>query len=235
MTDSFPSGGRAIVIGASGGIGGAVADILDASRQFSEVVRLSRRSAIPLDLIDEASIAAAASRISQSHAPVRLVFVATGLLSDKSTSPEKSLRDLDAATLAHVFAVNAIGPALIARHFLPLLPREGKSVFAALSARVGSIGDNHLGGWYGYRASKAALNQIIHTAAIEVARSRPDAICLALHPGTVATPLSAPFFKSGLSIQSPTEAAASLLNVIDGSKPTDSGGFFDYRGERIAW
>ena len=226
---------RAIVIGATGGIGHALADLLETSGSFTEVVRMSRKSSRPIDLTDETSIATAAAAINQAPTPIRLVIVATGLLSDQVTSPEKSLRDLDAATLAHLFAINTIGPALVAKHFLPLLPREGKSVFAALSARVGSIGDNNLGGWYGYRASKAALNQIVHTAAIELARTRPAAICVALHPGTVATPLSEPFFKSGLSVQTPEEAAQRLLDVIDRLTPADSGGFFDHKGDRIAW
>jgi NAD(P)-dependent dehydrogenase (short-subunit alcohol dehydrogenase family) len=212
-----------------------MAHALEASGQFGEVVRLSRRSAIPIDLTDEASIEAAANAIKHTQTPVRLIIVATGLLSHETTSPEKSLRDLDASTLAHLFAINTIGPALIAKHFLPLLPRDGKSIFAALSARVGSISDNKLGGWYGYRASKAALNQIIHTAAVELARSRRDAICVALHPGTVVTPLSEAFFKSGLSVQTPIEAALNLLKVIDALQPADSGGFFDHKGDRIDW
>jgi NAD(P)-dependent dehydrogenase (short-subunit alcohol dehydrogenase family) len=188
-----------------------------------------------IDLTDEASIQNAAIGIAERQMPVRLVFLATGLLSDARTTPEKSLRDLDAATLAHLFAINTIGPALIAKHLLPLLPRDGKSVFAALSARVGSIGDNRLGGWYGYRASKAALNQIIHTAAIELARTRPEAICVALHPGTVATSLSAPFAKHGLGIQEPEAAAFRLLTVIDRLQQQDSGGLFDHRGDFIPW
>lgn len=232
MSGTFPSGSVAVVIGASGGIGRALVERLKDDAQFTDVVGLSR-SQNGFDLTDEASIEAAARSLAGST--VRLVIVATGLLSDQVTTPEKSMRDLDAATLAHLFAINAIGPALIAKHFLPLLPREGRSVFAALSARVGSIGDNSLGGWYGYRASKAALNQIVRTAAIELARSRPDAVCVALHPGTVATPLSEPFFKSGLSVQTPDEAAQRLIGVIDGLTAADSGGFFDHRGERVPW
>jgi NAD(P)-dependent dehydrogenase (short-subunit alcohol dehydrogenase family) len=229
---SFPVGGLAVVIGASGGIGSAVCDSLDRSARFSDVVRMSR----PIfDLTEEASIEAAASRVADKRTPVRLIFVATGLLSDDAITPEKSLRDLDGATLAHLFAINTIGPALIAKHFLPLLPRDGKSAFAALSARVGSVGDNRLGGWYGYRASKAALNQIVHTAAIELARTRPQAICVAIHPGTVATSLSWPFQKAGLSVQAPAEAADRILHVVDGLGIKDSGGFFDYKGDAVAW
>jgi NAD(P)-dependent dehydrogenase (short-subunit alcohol dehydrogenase family) len=133
------------------------------------------------------------------------------------------------------FAVNAIGPALLMKSLLPLLPRTGKAVFATLSARVGSIGDNQIGGWYSYRAAKAALNQLVHTAAIELKRTRPEAICVALHPGTVATPLSAPFAKAGLKIRPPEEAARDLLAVIESLSPAQSGGFFDYRGTEMPW
>jgi NAD(P)-dependent dehydrogenase (short-subunit alcohol dehydrogenase family) len=137
--------------------------------------------------------------------------------------------------MAHAFAINAIGPALLMKHFLPLLPRSGRSVFATLSAKVGSIGDNHLGGWYSYRASKAALNQLVRTAAIELSRRQPQAICVALHPGTVATPLSSPFAKSGLQVQAPDLAAQRLLAVIDALTAEDSGGFFNHQGERLPW
>jgi NAD(P)-dependent dehydrogenase (short-subunit alcohol dehydrogenase family) len=233
--ESFRAGGTAIVIGATGGIGSAIADAIEGSAHFGETIRLSRRGSIPIDLTDEASIEAAALAVGDRQAPVRLIVIATGLLSGGDMVPEKSLRNLNATTLARLFAINTIGPAIIAKHFLKLLSRDGKSVFAALSARVGSIGDNDLGGWYGYRASKAALNQIVHTAAIELARTRPAAICVALHPGTVATPLSEPFSRSGLAVQTPAEAAGRLLTVINGLTATDTGGFFDHRGERIIW
>ncbi|WP_293884379.1 SDR family NAD(P)-dependent oxidoreductase [Sphingomonas sp.] len=222
------------MIGSSGGIGAAVADALDGDASFSGVIRLSCQSD-GFDLRDEPSIERAAAAIKARPEPIRLIFVATGLLSSEDIAPEKSLRDLDAGTLATLFAINTIGPALVAKHFLPLLPRHGKSMFAALSARVGSIGDNQLGGWYGYRASKTALNQIIHTAAIELARSRLEAVCVTLHPGTVATRLSQPFAKSGLPVQSPAEAAGRLLSAVAGLCAEDTGGFFDHRGERIAW
>jgi NAD(P)-dependent dehydrogenase (short-subunit alcohol dehydrogenase family) len=137
--------------------------------------------------------------------------------------------------MARAFALNAIGPALIMKHMLPLLPRTGKAVFATLSARVASIGDNRLGGWYSYRASKAALNQLVRTAAVELARRAPNAICVALHPGTVATSLSAPFSKDGLDIQTVDVSAARLLDVIDGLSPDQTGGFFDHLGAPIPW
>jgi NAD(P)-dependent dehydrogenase (short-subunit alcohol dehydrogenase family) len=184
--------------------------------------------------LDEASLAAAAA-FAASQGPLRLVIDATGFLHDDSRRPEKSWRELDPTHLAKAFALNAIGPALLMKHLLPLLPREGRSVFATLSARVGSIGDNRLGGWYSYRASKAALNQLMRTAAIELARRQPQAICVALHPGTVDTPLSSPFSRSDLEIQAPDVAAERLLQVIAGLGPQDSGGFFDQRGQTVPW
>lgn len=217
-----------VVIGAGGGIGAALAAALEARGEA--VLRLSRRSDPPLDLLDEASIAAAAAHAGEG---LRLVLDATGFLHDARFRPEKSLRELDPAHLAHAFAVNAIGPALLMKHFLPRLAREGRAVFATLSARVGSIADNRLGGWYAYRASKAALNQLLRTAAVEVARRRPQQILVALHPGTVATPLSAPFSKAGLDLQTPEEAAARLLAVIERLTPAQTGGFFDHRGEAV--
>lgn len=217
-----------VVIGAGGGIGAALAAALEARGEA--VLRLSRRSDPPLDLLDEASIAAAAAHAGEG---LRLVLDATGFLHDARFRPEKSLRELDPAHLAHAFAVNAIGPALLMKHFLPRLAREGRAVFATLSARVGSIADNRLGGWYAYRASKAALNQLLRTAAVEVARRRPEQILVALHPGTVATPLSAPFSKAGLDLQTPEEAAARLLAVIERLTPAQTGGFFDHRGEAV--
>ena len=160
---------------------------------------------------------------------------ATGFLHDERQAPEKSWQQLDAARLARSFALNAIGPALIMKHVLPLLPRSGKAVFATLSARVGSIGDNRLGGWYGYRASKAALNQLVRTAAVELARRSPQAICVALHPGTVATPLSAPFAAAGLDIHTPAAAARNLLAVVDRLTADANGGFFDWQGKPVPW
>ncbi|MFM9853684.1 MAG: SDR family NAD(P)-dependent oxidoreductase [Sphingomonadaceae bacterium] len=235
MMTSFASGGCAVIIGATGGIGSALADFVEGQGVFETVVRLSRSSALPVDIMSEASIADVATEIGAVGMPIRLIIVATGLLKGQGVSPEKGWRDLDAGALATTFAINTIGPAIILKHFLPLLPREGKSVFAVLSARVGSIGDNRLGGWYGYRASKAALNQLVHSAAIELTRTRPEAICVSLHPGTVSTPLSVPFVKSGLDVQSPDQAAARLVSVIDGLKPSDSGGFFDHLGHSIPW
>lgn len=155
---------------------------------------------------------------------------ATGILSDARMQPEKALRALDPALMARSFAINAIGPTLLMKHFLPLLPRDRRSAFATLSAKVGSVADNRLGGWYSYRASKAALNQLVRTASIELRRTHPQAICVAIHPGTVATRLSQPFQKSGLEVLTPARAAAELIEGLDRITPGDSGGFFDRHG-----
>jgi NAD(P)-dependent dehydrogenase (short-subunit alcohol dehydrogenase family) len=217
-----------VVIGATGGIGAALADGLEASGRSP--IRIGRQTTPALDLLDEASIEAAATAIGPE---IDLIIDATGFLHSPDYQPEKSYRQLDPVNLAINFSINAIGPALLMKHFLPLLSRTKRSVFATLSARVGSIEDNHLGGWYGYRASKAALNQFVRTASIELARTNKMAICIALHPGTVDTALSSPFAKTGLSLQTPSDAAQRLLSVIDQLKPGDNGQFVDAAGQRI--
>ena len=232
---SSPPDGLAVVIGASGGIGAALRARLETSGHFADVISLSRQSVPGVDLTDEASIEAAALDIARRNQALRLVIDATGFLHGNGFMPEKSLRHLDPAHMAHAFAINAIGPALLMKHFLPLLPKQGKSVFATLSARVGSIGDNRLGGWHSYRASKAALNQFVRCASIELARSKPEAICAALHPGTVDTQLSTPFAKTGLDVRPPEQAAADIIEVIERLDRADSGGFFDHKGAAIHW
>lgn len=231
---SFPPGGLAVIVGASGGIGDALQRALSGSASFERVIGLSR-TADGFDLTDEATIAKAAGSVAALGISPRLIIVATGLLHDDDMQPEKSLRQLNPEHLARSFATNAIGPILVAKHFLPLLPRQGKAVFAAISAKVGSIGDNHLGGWYGYRAAKAALNQFIHTASIELRRTHPDALCVTLHPGTVATDLSAPFRRSDHEAVDPGHAAARLLTVIDGLGSDDTGLLFDHTGLPLPW
>ena len=230
---SFPRGSLAVVVGAGGAIGQALSARLAADKSFGKVAGFSRTSTTALDVTSEGDVAAAAELVDAIGLPLRLVVDATGFLHGEEMSPEKSWRQIDARHMAHAFAVNAIGPALLMKHLLPRLAPDGKSVFATLSAKVGSIGDNRLGGWYSYRASKAALNQIVRTAAIELRRRAPESIAVALHPGTVASALSAPFGKGGLEVRSPSLAAAQLLTVIDGFTAAASGGFFDYRGEAL--
>lgn len=234
---------RACVFGASGGIGDALVAQLAARDDVAEVFALSRRPSggggkvVPLafDLTDEASIASAAARMGEGGG-IDLAVVATGVLTTPSgKGPEKGWSQVDGATMAEVFALNTIGPALIAKHALPLLPRGQRSVFAVISARVGSIGDNRLGGWHSYRASKAALNMLVRNWAIELARVRPGAIAVALHPGTVDTGLSQPF-QRGVpqdKLFKPDKSATHLLEVIDGLSSTDSGGFFAWDGQPI--
>ncbi|MCQ0092205.1 SDR family NAD(P)-dependent oxidoreductase [Roseovarius sp. M141] len=219
---------RSLIIGASGGIGSAIAAKLQ--QDGSEVTALSR-SVDGLDITNEASVKNALDRLEGEF---QLIFVATGTLELNGTGPEKALRDLGAQAMANQFAINCIGPSLVMKHALRRLPRKGPSCFAALSARVGSIGDNRAGGWYSYRTAKAALNQMIHSAAIELKRTHREAICVALHPGTVATDLTAKFAGNHPTV-APDEAAQNLLSVLDGLKPNDSGQFFDWQGKRVEW
>lgn len=226
----------AVVIGASGGIGAALEKVLVDEGHFHTVhgFARSRNGAQHLDLVQEASISAAADHVRQGPAP-SLVVVATGILHVQDHGPEKMLRELDPNWLAQVYAVNAVGPALIAKHFLPLMPKGRRTVFAALSARVGSISDNRLGGWHGYRASKAALNMLIRTIAIEERRRNDRAIVMALHPGTVDTALSRPFqgnVQPGRLFDA-ERAALQMLDVIEGLRAPDSGKLFDFEGAEI--
>lgn len=242
-SNSVVSTATAVVIGASGGIGAAlVAQLIDDAR-FGRVLALSRRPVAhnnarlvtgSIDVTDEVSIAAAAT-LAREMGDVRLVIVATGLLHGDGVRPEKQWGALDGKALARAFAVNSIGPALIAKHFLPLLPRVGRSVFAALSARVGSIEDNRLGGWYSYRASKAALNMLLKTFAIELARRAPEAVCIGLHPGTVDTNLSKPFQDNVAEgkLFTPEQSGEYLLRVIDAVGPDDSGRVFAWDGKPL--
>jgi NAD(P)-dependent dehydrogenase (short-subunit alcohol dehydrogenase family) len=244
MLTSLPRPFSACVFGASGGIGAAIASAL-ANDDGVTVFAGSRSGEIAIpgtlpfafDLIDEASIAIVAGQL-RDEPPLRLVFIATGLLHDgDSQKPEKSWRDQSPDAFARAFAINATGPALIGKHFLPLLPREGKSVFAALSARVGSVSDNRLGGWHAYRASKAALNMIVANFARELAHGRKDAVAVTLHPGTVDTALSAPF-QRGVAppkLFAPDYSAQQMLDVIDTLQPANSGGLYAWDGERIAF
>lgn len=226
--------GAAVVLGATGGIGAALADALEARGGHSVVYRVSR-STDGFGLSDPSAIAAAAKRVANGPAP-DLVLLATGLLSEGVRGPERALSELDADWLARQFAINAIGPALVLKAFLPLLSRDRRAVFATLSAKVGSISDNRLGGWYGYRASKAALNQLVRTASVELHRTHPQALCVALHPGTVATDLSAPFTTSRgtADLFTPQESASKMLDLLDRLTPADSGRLWGWDGREIA-
>ncbi len=218
---------RALVIGASGGIGHALVDEL--GRRGHRVTGLSRR-ADGLDITREDSIRDVLGRLQGQF---DTVIVATGALFIGGHGPEKTIRALDPAALAAQFALNATGPALVLKHVVRCLPRDRRTVFAALGARVGSIGDNRLGGWYSYRAAKAALNQLVHTAAIELTRSHPRSVCVTLHPGTVATGLTQDF-RHHASVPA-TRAAGNLVDVIDGLTPADTGLCFDWAGTRMEW
>lgn len=218
----------ALIIGNSGGIGSAMEGALVA--RGVQVTGLSR-SRDGLDVTDEASVQRALGGLSGRF---DLIFVATGALEINGAAPEKTLRALDPKALADQFALNAMGPALVLKHALPLLPRDDRSVFAVLSARVGSIGDNRLGGWYSYRTAKAALNQLIHSAAIELARTHRQLACVCLHPGTVETDFTRAYLGRHPAVPAP-EAAERLLDVITGLTPADTGRFLDYSGQEIPW
>jgi NAD(P)-dependent dehydrogenase (short-subunit alcohol dehydrogenase family) len=238
MTDS---GNTAVVIGASGGLGAALLENIRSSSEYTQVLGLSRskseQGAPPIDITDELSIAACTRWLSERCAqhPLRLLIVATGFLHQAGRGPERSLSQLDADYLRQVFAINAIGPALLLKYLAPLLPREGDARLVFISAKVGSIGDNALGGWYGYRASKAALNQLVKTASIELMRRNKSVCCIALHPGTVDTALSQPFGKSGLNVRPSDEAAQEILRVVMKLNAQNNGSFVDYRGGQLPW
>ena len=229
---SFPAGYRAVVIGASGAIGAALVARLRADLACGLVLGLHRRSVPAIDFDADGSVAAAAVAVA-SEGPFHLVINAAGVLHTPQFMPEKKLVDLNEAQLLATLRANTIGPALVLRHFAPLLDAQ-RGVLAVLSAKVGSIEDNRLGGWYSYRASKAALNMLLKTAAIELKRSRPQAVLVALHPGTVRSALSQPF--RGDQIGRPAEqAAAELLAVVDGLTPADTGRFIAYDGAPLPW
>ena len=242
---TFGDGLSVAVFGASGGIGGAFVDALAEAPCVDRLFAFSRTppETLPakaeghrIDIIDEASIEDAAKTISASG-PLHLALIATGMLHDAAAQPEKRARDLSSGSMAQLFRVNAIGPALVAKHLLPLMDKDRKTVFAALSARVGSITDNQLGGWHSYRASKAALNMLLRTHSIELAYRNPKAVCIALHPGTVDTGLSEPFQRNVANgkLFTPAYAAEQMLNVIDALTPADTGGFFAWDGKPIPY
>lgn len=224
----------AVIIGARGGIGAALADALEQDPTYAQVIRFHRESALPVDILDETSIAAAAASLAGTEPPISLVVVATGLLHSASKGPEKSLRELDPNWMMENYRINAVGPALVAKHFLPIMAKQGPICFAALSARVGSISDNRLGGWHSYRASKSALNMFIRNIAIEWQRKNPQSVIVGLHPGTVETALSAPFKGNPAHERfAPARAAGDMLSVLQRLKPEQSGQVFAYDGSLV--
>ncbi|MGP1255928.1 MAG: SDR family NAD(P)-dependent oxidoreductase [Kiloniellales bacterium] len=245
---SYGAGLEVAVLGATGGLGGAFVSALAGDPAVARVHALSRRTPSslpeaalwhPCDLTDEDSVAAAAQSVQAAAGTLHLVVVAIGVLQDEARriSPEKAWRQLDPQAMVEVFRTNTVAPALAAKHFLPLLDRSRRATFAALSARVGSIEDNRFGGWHSYRASKAALNQLLKTFAIELARRNPSAFCVGLHPGTVDTGLSKPFQRNLPEGQlfTPDYSVEALIAVLDGLGEGDSGGLFAWDGTRIPY
>lgn len=246
MTQILPSMGdnlRAIIIGSSGGIGGAFIDALDASDQVTHIYALSRRvqshpsskvTSLTFDFTDETSIEAATESL-RGNGVFDICIIATGLLQGEGIAPEKNMRAMSLDAFQKSFMINTFGPAVTAKYFLPLMRRDRKAVFAALSARVGSISDNRIGGWYAYRASKAALNMILKTLSIEFGRRFKDTVIIGLHPGTVDTDLSKPFqgnVPEG-KLFTPEFSAAKMLKVIDQVTSCDSGSLFAWDGEKV--
>jgi len=244
LLKTFPPDSNVAVIGASGGIGAAALRLLSADERIDRIHAFSRSGEIEdlpkvtagrIDFDDEASIADAAA-VASRNGPLDLVFVASGILWEgNDLRPEKAMREISAEGLTRLFAVNAAGPTLVAKHFLPKLRKGSKTLFAALSARVGSISDNRLGGWYSYRASKAALNMLLRGLAIEHARLWPESVVAGLHPGTVDTGLSGPYTSRTpqKKLFSPERSARYLIGVMDELDPGDTGQTFAWDGSRI--
>jgi NAD(P)-dependent dehydrogenase (short-subunit alcohol dehydrogenase family) len=219
---------KTLIIGASGGIGRA---LCAACAARGEAVTPLSRSGDGFDITDPESVAA---HLGALEGPFTRIVVATGALEIGGARPEKTIKAIDRDAMMDQFALNAVGPALVLAQAHRLLPREGRSLLAVLSARVGSIGDNRIGGWISYRSAKAAVNQVVHTTAIELSRSHREALCVALHPGTVATPFTEKYLGRHPAV-APEEAARNLLRVMDGLGPVDSGGFFDWAGKAVPW
>ena len=232
MMTSLPEGYRALVVGATGAIGGALLQQLQTDPRCAAVVGVSRQSSPGLDLLDEPSIAACAQALA-GQGPFHLVLDATGALTLNGRGPEKRLDELDATHLLNAMHLNAVGPGLLLKHFAPLLASGQRVIWGKLSARVGSIEDNRKGGWYGYRAAKAALNMLLQTATIELSRRRPLLVVAALQPGTVQSALSQPFV--GQDALHPNESAQRLLATLDGLQPTGRAQFVDHQGQHIPW
>ncbi len=225
------------MVGSSGGIGAALVAELQSGGRYAQVVGLSRSTVPAIDYTQEDSLRQAAQwlTVACQDAPLRTLIVATGVLHGPLGQPEKTWSQLEPAYLHEQFAVNVVGPMLVMKHFFALLPKAEPIRVAFLSAKVGSIGDNALGGWYGYRAAKAALNQAVKTASIELRRHNKLSICVSLHPGTVRSRLSDPFHKTGLNVREPAIAASELVSVVHSLNEADTGGLFSCDGQRLPW
>ena len=233
MTRLFENDYRALVIGASGAIGRAFTSALQQDPRCVHVEQVSRALGGGFDLLDESSIATRAHACAEAG-PYHLIVDATGGLTIDGVGPEKSLAALKPDLLAKAFELNAIGPVMVLRHFAPLLA-PGPGIYAKLSARVGSIADNHKGGWYGYRASKAALNMLLQTAAIELQRKNAQLRVVALQPGTVRSELSNPFSAGVSKLLEPAESVAGMLSALEHLQPRQGAHFIDYQGQEIPW
>ncbi len=243
MTEHSPFNPQRIaILGAQGAIGQAFVQHYAALPHKPHVFACTRKppdvycdniTPVKFDITDDASVAEAAQTIA---APLDLVLICTGLLHTDTFGPEKTIKTVHRAHMQHVFNVNTFGPAMVMQHFLPLLPRQQRGILAAISARVGSISDNQIGGWYSYRASKAALNMLVRCAAIEMTRTHPHAVVVGLHPGTVNSPLSQPF-QHGLpagKLFTPAYSAQAMAQVIAQLMPAQSGRLFAYDGQEIS-
>ena len=241
---NFNRGFSAAVFGATGGIGRALIEALCIDPNVGSVFALSRRKPdtidrriqwVPFDLESEETIRKASDCLKTLAGSLNLAMVATGVLHDnQDIRPEKNIKSLSGEAMDHIFRINATGPALIAKYCAPLLSKNEKSILAFLSARVGSISDNELGGWYSYRASKAALHMVVKTLSIELSRTHPKAICVAMHPGTVHTPLSRPFVaEKARNAVEPSEAALNITKVINGLELDHTGRIWDWQGKEI--
>lgn len=233
MTVAFTDKYRALVIGASGALGNAFVKRLENDPRCGEVIPVSRKLMPDFDLEDAASIERLARSLA-NQAPFHFIIDATGALTIAGVGPEKSLASLNEAALQRSLAINMVGPSLLLRHLAPLLG-SGDAIYAKISARVGSIADNRKGGWYGYRASKAAMNMVLQTAAIELQRRNPRLRVVALQPGTVRSNLSKPFEAGVPHLLEPDESVLGLMDAMLGLSPKSGAYFIDYTGQPIAW
>jgi NAD(P)-dependent dehydrogenase (short-subunit alcohol dehydrogenase family) len=224
----------AVIIGGTGAIGESIANEIN-KIGFSDILKIGTKTTPSIDFNNENTILDAIEFVKKKNKPISIFFDATGILHENNVMPEKSLKKIEFEFVKKNFLINAIGPALLIKHFAPLLDKDEKSVFASLSAKVGSISDNGYGGWYSYRASKAALNQFIKTASIEMKVKNRNAIFVALHPGTVRSNLSEPFQKTNLKIQNPEESAKHLVKIINSIDQSQTGKFFNWDGSEIPW